>query len=738
MSDNDGVTIKIGGDPSGFKAAVTDSVATAGALNASLEKLGAISGEIFDKLLGQVTGAFDAFKEDESASNALTAALQTQGIYSDGLAASYKGFAEELQKTTGIQSAQTIQALASAQAFLGQVPVTKQLTGLIADYSTKAGGMATAAIDVGKAISTGTGGLLRQGLQFEATDSTAERYAKTIAFLTARYGGQAEAADKGLASIKNLQAALHDQASELGERFAPAMTAAIGALTDFLTPSKAASGSLTDMKAAFIAVALVLAGVGIALPIIAQGFLAVRAAAIALQVGAAPLLLIPAAIALVVAGIVLLGLHWKQVSGAVMAITHDLVSTISHYFAGLKELITGAFTLDTEKIKAGLAKIGDAFKKVGTDAAAGWNEVPKAAEKGLVQQDAVKKKFADKEAAAQREKDSLQRALLKAQNEGVLLELQDGSDKQIALKKQEVTLLTTLTSKKNGKEKDLLKQQLAAIREQEIDANTEELARTNDFNTLELAADKKYAELDNAQDAVLSKKELADLKKTINTKATTDADAYKAQFALQVKAHNEFLAAETQYGTAYAAINKVMQDAVVQGAAKGFSDLAALTSSNNAELKAIGQAASVANIVIKTAESAMNIYAGFSTIPFVGPELGVIGAAAAVAYGAEQIGTVLGANQGGVYSGGVAGKDSIPALYTPGELVAPEKNFDEVVNSVAASRNARDESAQGAQTAQAPGFAKVVIELKDDLMKFVETKIMERQRLNISLLPKLT
>lgn len=49
-------------------------------------------------------------------------------------------------------------------------------------------------------------------------------------------------------------------------------------------------------------------------------------------------------------------------------------------------------------------------------------------------------------------------------------------------------------------------------------------------------------------------------------------------------------------------------------------------------------------------------------------------------------GATIGAQQGGLIEGGVQGRDSVPALLEPGELVAPRRNFDEVVNAVAASR----------------------------------------------------
>ncbi len=130
-----------------------------------------------------------------------------------------------------------------------------------------------------------------------------------------------------------------------------------------------------------------------------------------------------------------------------------------------------------------------------------------------------------------------------------------------------------------------------------------------------------------------------------------------------------------------------MHSKVYQGAKQGFQGLVQLTQSKSAELKAIGKIASIATVIMQTATAAMNIYAGFSVIPFIGHALGIAGAAAAIAFGAEQVGTITAAAHGGLMTGGVPGRDSIHTLTMPGELIVPTKNFEEVVNSVADSRN---------------------------------------------------
>lgn len=148
---------------------------------------------------------------------------------------------------------------------------------------------------------------------------------------------------------------------------------------------------------------------------------------------------------------------------------------------------------------------------------------------------------------------------------------------------------------------------------------------------------------------------------------------------------------EKKFGVAYAAINRAMHSEVYLGTKTAFGELAALQESSNSTLKGIGKAAAVANIVIKTAESAMNIFAGFSTIPIIGYALGTAGAAAAIAFGAEQIGRVTAAADGGLLTGGFPGRDSVPVMGMAGELISPRQNFEEVIGSVRAAREAKEQ-----------------------------------------------
>lgn len=206
----------------------------------------------------------------------------------------------------------------------------------------------------------------------------------------------------------------------------------------------------------------------------------------------------------------------------------------------------------------------------------------------------------------------------------------------------------------------------------------------------------------------------------------------KEQLDSQKKFQKEFLKNQMKFGETYAQIWAITNSQIVKGSQQGFNELEQLTRSENNTLKAIGKAAAVANIVIKTAESAMNIYAGFSTIPIIGPALGVAGAAAAVAFGAEQIGKVVSAQTGGFVPsvpGGSNSGDVQPAMLEPGEFIVPRDTANEVIDA-AAQRRAQEFEGPFDEGPNQP--SELIISLRDDLMEFIETQLVERDRLKIS------
>ena len=164
-------------------------------------------------------------------------------------------------------------------------------------------------------------------------------------------------------------------------------------------------------------------------------------------------------------------------------------------------------------------------------------------------------------------------------------------------------------------------------------------------------------------------------------------------------------------------INKALNNSELEGARQAAGQLVQLTQSKNNTLKSIGKAAALTQIGIDTAKGATAAYASLAPIPFVGPALGIAAAAALIAFGVEQAGQVLAANKGGIVPRnlGIPGQDSVSSLLTPGELVVPEQNFEEVVGAVAAQR-----ASQGGQAVQGtgatPGGSSTVVNVNGDVL----------------------
>lgn len=80
---------------------------------------------------------------------------------------------------------------------------------------------------------------------------------------------------------------------------------------------------------------------------------------------------------------------------------------------------------------------------------------------------------------------------------------------------------------------------------------------------------------------------------------------------------------------------------------------------------------------------------------------------------------ITGFAKGGLVQGGISGRDSVPAMLTPGELVVPQTNFDEVINAVSNQR-------AGVAPAGA-GMMEVIIGFRDQAFEIIEQKLIERR-----------
>lgn len=698
------------------------------------------SGIAFAALTAEVGFAVHAFAQQEVATNKLSQALQNQGIYSKETVEVYRAQAEALEELTGVDAEQIVQGQAIAQALIGRVKISKELTQAAVDLSTQTGSVQSAFEILGRGIEGNTKGLKGFGITIDENLTKQERMAKILEVVTQKFGGQAEASSQGLAGISRLSNSFENLQKAIGEKFAPVVTQAIDGITKLfnaISQNKPLIAVIAALLAAGVAATgfiAALSGLGVALIAATQ-----LAGAFGFTLTAA---LGPIGLASVAIGALggALGLYITRAREADEE-TKQLETRIKNMrdavvrYQSIVDHPTGHAFVDDKALK----NLDEAKAKL-----AGFEaqlaKIKKTREDSQEKSD-DKADQAEKKEQEDRSREARRIAALKAHNQLVHLQSVQASKDAIELKREEVEILDKINDEKYKSERAALQKHLADIRTLQTTQDSLDAKRQAQFDKVALKENEAFHKLSLAEQKEFLLKKRAGLLGTIETEETVRQNAALAEATQQISAHNTFLAEQEKYGTAYAAINQAMHSAVVQGTSQAFGELAILQSSSNATLKAIGQGAAIANIVIKTAESAMNIYAGFSTIPIIGPVLGVAGAAAAVAFGAEQIGKVTAAADGGILTGGIPGRDSIPVLGMPGELVVPTKNYEEVVGAVASQRLAEKETSQRAADLQRGGpgsMATVVLQLKGELVKFVEASIIERQRLGISLLPRFT
>jgi hypothetical protein len=178
--------------------------------------------------------AIQEFKSAEEASNSLNQALINNGIYSRGLSETYDKVATSLQGVTTFEDDSIKSAMAQMQAYLGQTRISKELMQATLDLATaKKIDLASAADIVGKSIGSSTNALARHGLKLDENASKSEKMTRVIQFLNDQWGGQSEAAAKGLGALDQMKIAIGNLLEAIGERLAPFIIDIAKSITSF-------------------------------------------------------------------------------------------------------------------------------------------------------------------------------------------------------------------------------------------------------------------------------------------------------------------------------------------------------------------------------------------------------------------------------------------------------------------------------------------------------------------------
>lgn len=419
---------------------------------------------------------------------------------------------------------------------------------------------------------------------------------------------------------------------------------------------------------------------------------------------------------------------------AVEAVTIKIFDSISNKIGEFVDFFRDKIT----KVQGWVSSVTPDFLKFGDDAAEGVKKAAGAVEensKSIIESvsDLIKKYrdagagliASDDEVTAKTEENKDKRiASQKEETESVKAESKARSQAVISAAEQRKTRQEELDaarlarqSEMNALELQILKAQGKNAEKSEIDAlqaKFDKAKEINDLNNKIIALQNKehlteieQQTLDHLQ-IVLELKQnartmeaetmemmLAEIRNGEKTRSQVVQEGIIEREKARVKEYNQRLKDEVEFGATIASIKEIQRSTEFQGTKNAASALAVLINSENDNLAAIGKAATIVQIGISTAESAMKAYAGLSWIPVVGFGLGILAAGAITAYGAEQVNNVRKMQDGGIVPGSGRG-DKVPALLEPGELVVPRNVTAELMKKIGARQMAGGGIAQGA------------------------------------------
>lgn len=230
-----------------------------------LEQIGTVALAAFAVIAGAITKSIAEYSQQEQAINSLNRTLVNNGTYSRETAAAYLEQADALAKVTLFGDEQIIQAQSSFQQQARNVTLTKEATTAILDFAQAQGiDAAQAAEVVGKSVGTSTNALARYGIEVDKNASQAEKLQQVMTGLSAKFGGQAEAATNGLGALQMLSKSVGELFEQLGARLAPVITLVAKEINALVSNSASFDGFIDGIGTAFEFVIKTAAGVSFA------------------------------------------------------------------------------------------------------------------------------------------------------------------------------------------------------------------------------------------------------------------------------------------------------------------------------------------------------------------------------------------------------------------------------------------------------------------------------------------
>ena len=227
-------------------------------------------------LAGMTTAVFgfiEAARQQELAINTLNQALKNQGNFSEAASEDLQAYAKELQSVSLFGDEAVLQAQSLIASFGFEGEVLKGLTKATLDLAQAKGMDLKAAGDlVSKSVGSTTNALTRYGISVSGAAGSTERAEEAIANINKLFGGQAEAAAKGLGATVQLKNAMGDLAEEIGKVLTPSVLTFTSRLKDFVKFTED-NPAIVKLTGNVILLGIKLAAAGVVIGLVGKAFL---------------------------------------------------------------------------------------------------------------------------------------------------------------------------------------------------------------------------------------------------------------------------------------------------------------------------------------------------------------------------------------------------------------------------------------------------------------------------------
>lgn len=670
------------------------------------EKMLMKAGLSFAGLSVEIAKATDAARESELATAKLNTALANQGNYTKQASEDLQDYANVMMTKSLFDDDEIINAEAIMAAYGMEGDQIKELTKVTLDLAQAKGmDLASAADMVARTVGSSTNALARQGIAVEGAAGSMQRAQSVVKGLSNLYDGQAEAATRGLGATVQFKNVMGNFQEQIGFALAPAISAITGLLSK-LVQVMMDHPIISKMVAAFMLFAVVLTGlvsaigaIAAILPVITTGF-GILGAAIAMIGG--PITLIIAAVGLLTGAFFLFK---TQMMNVVAFVTNSFLDMVKGILTGIEFLLQKmqilfnllnkipGVKIDTQGAIDGLDKIKDKLESMKMK----YTETAEHAKKA--NDDIYKNNTNNVKAAQQMDDDTFNKKKQQL---------------DLWVSQQQAAGTYTLENHIKHLNNILAAEDLTTKQRNELEIARNNLIAQND----DMNFKKKLALLDNwaTKKKAAGTYEVQDHIAKLNE--MFEGDKLNSEQKLQLTQMTDELLIELQKKKAedFAYWENFMKGAVT---------------SKNKEVAAIAKAMAIYEIGINTYKAAMAAYSAMAGIPFIGPVLGIAAAAAAVAYGGEQIANVQ--NQVPQLAEGALIKGSgTGTLVNVGEP-GPRGSHDEVLFPLDDPEIAR----RIQQAAGAGGDLYIEMKVGEDKLANIMVKSYNKAR-NLKTAPKLT